>query len=198
MKRYGSVLFPNYFVLLSNKFELPFWERDLKWKIRIYFTVLFFLSTDSTKINRPGHNIRMYWTNFRQPTAHVQQNVFGKTPIEACSPHLYASLGTFYAQIGQLFEAKWVFEVCLKIDKSLSTDFCSKSVKRTIFSMNLWKDIYSSDMVIVEFYQWRKWIFWHLVTWRCQEKHFEMCYNISNKFLKRYLFLFHSSDVFIF
>ena len=28
--------------------------------------------TDSTKINRPGHNIRMYWTNFRQPTAHAQ------------------------------------------------------------------------------------------------------------------------------
>ena len=27
--------------------------------------------TDSTKINRPGHNIRMYWTHFRQPTAHV-------------------------------------------------------------------------------------------------------------------------------
>ena len=27
--------------------------------------------TAATKINRPGHNIRMYWTNFRQPTAHV-------------------------------------------------------------------------------------------------------------------------------
>ena len=27
--------------------------------------------TDSTKINRQGHNIRMYWTNFRQPTVHV-------------------------------------------------------------------------------------------------------------------------------
>ena len=39
----------------------------------------FFLHTDSTKINRPGHNIRMYWTNFRQPTAHVQQNIFRKT-----------------------------------------------------------------------------------------------------------------------
>ena len=30
------------------------------------------LYTDSTKINRPGHNIRMYWMNFQQPTAHVQ------------------------------------------------------------------------------------------------------------------------------
>ena len=31
--------------------------------------------TDSTKINRPGHNILMYWTNFWQPTAHVQNNI---------------------------------------------------------------------------------------------------------------------------
>ena len=36
---------------------------------------------DSTKINRPEHNMRMYWTNFRQPTAHVQQDIFGKTLI---------------------------------------------------------------------------------------------------------------------
>ena len=63
----------------------------------------------------------MYWTNFWQPTAHVQQNIFEKTLIEACAPRLYASFGTFYAQIGQLFEAQWVFEVCLKIDKSLSS-----------------------------------------------------------------------------
>ena len=52
------------------------------------------ISTDSTKINRPGYNIRMYWTNFRQPTTHVQQNVFGKNPLEAYCPYLYASLGT--------------------------------------------------------------------------------------------------------
>ena len=87
---------------------------------------LFFLSfipihplpphTDSTKINRPGHNIRMYWTNFRQPTAHVKQNIFGKILIENCSPHLYASFGSFYAKIGPLFEEQWVFKVCLKID----------------------------------------------------------------------------------
>ena len=66
--------------------------------------------TDSTKINRPAYSIRMYWTNFRQPTAHVQQNIFGKTLIEVCSPHLYASFGTFCVQIGQLFEAQWVFK----------------------------------------------------------------------------------------
>ena len=59
--------------------------------------------TDSTKINRPEHNIGMYWTNFRQPTAHVQQNILGKTLIEVCSLHLYASFGTFCVQIGQLF-----------------------------------------------------------------------------------------------
>ena len=83
-----------------------FWEFLLQWKN--LQNKAFFLAwrafqfssipkqiTDSTKINRPGHNIHMYWTNFRQPTAHLQQNIFGKTPIEVRSPHLYASFGTF-------------------------------------------------------------------------------------------------------
>ena len=64
--------------------------------------------TDATKINRPGHNIRIYWTNFWQPTeptVYVQENIFEKTYIEIGSPHLYASFGTFFTQIGQLFEA---------------------------------------------------------------------------------------------
>ena len=56
--------------------------------------------TDSTKINRLEYNIRMYWTNFRQTTAHVQQTFFGKTLIDVCSLHLYASFGTFCVQIG--------------------------------------------------------------------------------------------------
>ena len=59
--------------------------------------------TDSTKINHPGHNIRMYWTNFWQSTAYVQQNIFEKTLVEVGGPHLYASFGTFCIQIGQLF-----------------------------------------------------------------------------------------------
>ena len=69
-------------------------------------------TTDSTKINRPGHNIRMYWTNFRQP----KQHIFGKSLIEVRGPYLYASFGTLYAKIGLLLEAQWVFEVCLNID----------------------------------------------------------------------------------
>ena len=71
------------------------------------------------KNNRPGYNIGMYWTNFWQLTAQVQENIFEKTYKEVCNPHLYSSFGTFCAQIGQSFEAQWVFEVCLKIDKSL-------------------------------------------------------------------------------
>ena len=69
-------------------------------------------NTYSTKINRPGHNIpvRMYCTNFRQPTAHVQLNIFGKTLIEVYSLHLYASFGTFCVQIGQLLVPQWVFK----------------------------------------------------------------------------------------
>ena len=66
--------------------------------------------------NRPGYNKRMYWTNFRQSTAHVQQNIVGKSLIEACSPYLYASFCIFYSKIGQLLEAQWVFEAWLKID----------------------------------------------------------------------------------
>jgi len=49
----------------------------------------------------------------------MYNNFFYKTLIEVGSPHLYASFGTFCVQIGQLFEAKRVFEVCLEIDKSL-------------------------------------------------------------------------------
>ena len=66
--------------------------------------------TDSTKINRPEHNIRTYWPNFQPPNAHVQQNIFVKTPIEVCSLHLYASFGSFCVQFGKYFTAQWVFE----------------------------------------------------------------------------------------
>ena len=52
----------------------------------------------------------MYWTNIWQPTVHLQKNIFGKTIIEICSPHFYASFGTFHVQIGQLFTTQWVFK----------------------------------------------------------------------------------------
>ena len=67
---------------------------------------LFHEHTDS----RPRYNMRMYWPNFWQPTVHVQQNIFEKTLIEVCSPHLYASFGNFCVKIGQLFEAHRVFK----------------------------------------------------------------------------------------
>ena len=75
-----------------------------------YSFIYLFIYTDSTKINRPGHNIRVYWTNFWQPTAHLKQDIFGKTLIEVCSLHLYASFGTFCVQIGQSFAPQWVFK----------------------------------------------------------------------------------------
>ena len=37
---------------------------------------------------------------------HVQQIIFEKTLIEPYSPNLYASFGTLFAQIGQLFDAQ--------------------------------------------------------------------------------------------
>ena len=51
----------------------------------------------------------MKWANFWQPTIHVEQNSFEKTLNKVWSPYLYASFGTFCAQIGQLFEAQWVW-----------------------------------------------------------------------------------------
>ena len=82
----------------------------------------FFYSVTTYRFNQkkgPGYNIlRMYWTIIWQPTVFVQ-DIFEKTLLEVCSPHLYASFGTFCVQIGQSFEAQWVFEVCLKILKSL-------------------------------------------------------------------------------
>ena len=66
--------------------------------------------TDSTKINRPEHNIRMYWTNFWQPSVNVEQNTFEKTLIKVGSAHIYVYFGTFCVQIVQFFEAQWFFE----------------------------------------------------------------------------------------
>ena len=88
-------------------FRVPFFLSVYEVQFFVFLFLLFShrlfpIYTDSTKINRLGHNIRMYWTNFRQPTAHVQQNIFEKTLIEVCSPHLYASFRTFCVQIGQL------------------------------------------------------------------------------------------------
>ena len=67
------------------------------------------------------YSIRMYWTNFWQPTVHVLQNIFEKL-LQKFLVHIFTLLfGTFCAQIGQLFEEQWVFKICLKINKSLSS-----------------------------------------------------------------------------
>ena len=72
-----------------------------------------------TKIKHPRYNIRMYWTNFCQPTVRVQQNIFEQTLIKVGSLNIYASFGIFCVQIGQLFESQCAIEECLKIVKSL-------------------------------------------------------------------------------
>ena len=59
----------------------------------------------------------MKWTNIWQPAVHVQQNVFWRIIVKDCNAHLHASFGTFCVQIGRLFEAQWVFEKYLEIDK---------------------------------------------------------------------------------
>ena len=52
------------------------------------------------KIKHPVYNICMYWTNIWQPTVHVQQNIFEEAVIKNCSPHIYASFGTFESKLG--------------------------------------------------------------------------------------------------
>ena len=39
-------------------------------------------------------------------TVNLQQNIFEKALLKNCSPHLYASLGTFCVQIGHFFEVQ--------------------------------------------------------------------------------------------
>ena len=41
------------------------------------------------------------------------KNIFDKNHVGFCSPHLYASFGTFCVQIGTYFEVQYVFEVCM-------------------------------------------------------------------------------------
>ena len=53
----------------------------------------------------------MYVLNkFWQQTANIQQNIFEKTLLVGCSPHLFASFGTFCVPIVLLFAEQWVFK----------------------------------------------------------------------------------------
>ena len=74
--------------------------------------------TETRKNMNLPYSIRMYWAIIWQPTVHAQHNIFEKTPVEAGSSHLCDSFGTFYVQIGTLFEAQWVFDKCMKTVKS--------------------------------------------------------------------------------
>ena len=87
---------------------------SLMWLICVFWNY----TMPRKNMNLP-YSILMYWTNIWQPTVRVQQDIFEKILVEDSSSHLYASFGTFCVQIGQLFEAQWVFEKCLKLVKSL-------------------------------------------------------------------------------
>ena len=69
------------------------------------------IPTDSIKINRLGIT-NVCTERFFDSQPFIYSKVFlKKTLIEVCSPYLWASFGTFCVQIGQSFEAQWVFEV---------------------------------------------------------------------------------------
>ena len=44
--------------------------------------------------------------NFCQPIVRLQQNIFEQTLIEVGSLNIYTSFGTFWVQIGELFESQ--------------------------------------------------------------------------------------------
>ena len=50
--------------------------------------------TETRRNKNLPYSIRMYWTNFWQPTVHVEQNILEKNLIVVGSSHLYASFGT--------------------------------------------------------------------------------------------------------
>ena len=127
-------------------------------------------TTDSTKINRPGHNIRMHWAIFRQPTVHVQQHIFEKILIEICSSYLYASFGTFYVQIGQFFEAQWIFKH--------SEEFRNRRHFPSKTAICRFSNIFQRLTVPQMIYQFgRK---------RCQKKHKDVDYKLLSEFFQKY------------
>ena len=91
-------------ILVLNRLTLKNWFffRDVMTKI--WYTL------PSKKMNLL-YSILMYWTNFWQPTIHVQQNICEKTLIKVGSSHLHASFGSFWVQIGQIVEALWYFKL---------------------------------------------------------------------------------------
>ena len=88
------------------------WMRSFRKSIA--FIVMNFNNNARKNMNLLPYSIRMYWTNFWQPTVLLQQNIFEKNHIELGSSHLYASFGIFCVQIGQLVEAQWDFKLSFK------------------------------------------------------------------------------------
>ena len=83
----GSSIFYNTVGNLSDKYYLDItpagWAFSIWGVIYIWLGISvvfckYFHSTDSIKINRPGYNIRMHWTNFWQSTVHIQQSFLEK------------------------------------------------------------------------------------------------------------------------
>ena len=101
------------------------------------------------KMNLP-YSIRMYWTNFWQLTVHVQQNIFEKALIEVCSPHLYASFGTFCAQIGSDMNFQTILMPKVTLAKILLLNVW---LTLTRFGSNLSAEIKNCQAVFV-FYQY--------------------------------------------
>ena len=107
---------------LQNKRKEGGWKNSFRYR---------FSNTDSTKINRPGHNIRMYWTNFWQPNVHIQQNTLKIKLLLKLVVHIFTLLLPPFAS--KLVNYSWHSEILNFRKNSKSTTFSFENSDLTIF-----------------------------------------------------------------
>ena len=81
-------------------------EKCLEFLTKRFTTFLF--NIQYWRSSTETRNVCTEWLFDSRPFMH--NKTFLKKHIEVCSPHLYASFGAFWVQIGQLFAAQWVLK----------------------------------------------------------------------------------------
>ena len=87
--------------------------------------------TVDTKIKHPRYSIRMYWTNFCQPTVRVKQNIFEENQIEHSDPKIAMNFKSLYLEE---FSFYW-FETLLELFYYAELDFWKFSINFIVHSL---------------------------------------------------------------
>ena len=99
------------------------------------------LNTDSTNENRPGHSIRMYWTNLWQPTAPIQLNVFEELQYKFVVHIFTLLLANFTPKLVSFSKHSEPLKYVLKSTIScLRRDMSSISEFYWMFKDSLWRE----------------------------------------------------------